>query len=84
MEGAVLAREPDCTDVWVENMRRSIPMFRVISNLLTNSVEHLIILQSELGEIKKCVCRSTMWKADQRLFDGSVAQLCSVTFRLQT
>ena len=35
------------TDVWVKHMRRSILMFSVMGNVLTNSVEHLIIVPTK-------------------------------------
>ena len=34
-----------------------------------------------MSEIKKCGCRCTMWKAHLGLFNGTVEQLCSITFR---
>ena len=57
-------------------------MCRVMVNLLTDIVDHLLnqermsLCDFEIFEKKKCVC--------VRLFNGTVQQLCSITFRLQT
>ena len=63
-------------------------MFSMMCNLLRNSGEHLFTLpkslvsslcESEMSEMKVRVCRCTMWKAHQRLFNDTVEQLCPIT-----
>ena len=39
-----------------------------------------IVCESEVSETKACLYRCTMWKAHQELFNGTVHQLCPISF----
>ena len=40
------------------------------------------VCESEMSEMKACLCRCTMWKAHQVLLNGKVEHLCPTIFQL--
>ena len=73
------------------HLRRSILMVSMLCSMLTNSGEHLFtpskyleyfLCKSEMNDMKVRVCRCTVWKAHQGIFNGKVGHLCPETKKL--